>query len=132
MAGVQGVELALAVSGAGAMGSLPCAMLDAARCTPRCPGSSAQGANVNINFFCHQPPPVDPAREARWRAALLPYYRELGVDPDVVRCRAGACATLRCATADLLAEFKPARREFPFRLAVGRSAGAGAQLGHAR
>lgn len=115
MAGVQGVELALAVCGVGAMGSLPCAMLDAAAQHVALSRIRAQGANVNINFFCHQPPPVDQAREARWRAALLPYYRELGVDPDVV-VAAPARAPFSSATADLLAEFKPALVSFHFGL----------------
>jgi nitronate monooxygenase len=37
---------------------------------------------INVNFFCHQPPWVDPAREARWRKRLEPYYVELGLDPN--------------------------------------------------
>ena len=99
MAGVQGVELALAVSGAGALGSLPCAMLDAVALKTALAQIRAQGANVNINFFCHQVPPVDDAREARWRAALLPYYRELGLDPlwsgqNATGCKAIAAAEL--------------------------------------
>jgi len=117
MAGVQGVELALAVSGAGALGSLPCAMLDAVALKTALAQIRAQGANVNINFFCHQVPPVDDAREARWRAALLPYYRELGLDPALVvgsechwlqghcRRRAGAGAGARTAVTGV----KPAR-----------------------
>ncbi len=115
MAGVQGVELALAVSGAGALGSLPCAMLDAVALKTALAQIRAQGANVNINFFCHQVPPVEDAREARWRAALLPYYRELGLDPDAAvagPARAPFCA----ATADLLSEFKPAVVSFHFGL----------------
>jgi len=39
-----------------------------------------RGPAVNLNFFCHVPPAADPAREAAWRAALRPYYDELGVD----------------------------------------------------
>jgi nitronate monooxygenase len=33
-----------------------------------------------VNFFCHVPPTPDPAREARWREHLAPYYREFGLD----------------------------------------------------
>jgi nitronate monooxygenase len=36
----------------------------------------------NLNFFCHQPPVADNAREASWRDRLRPYYRELGLDPN--------------------------------------------------
>jgi nitronate monooxygenase len=38
-------------------------------------------AKVNLNFFCHSPPELSNAREARWRERLAPYYRELGIDP---------------------------------------------------
>ena len=44
--------------------------------------ASATAAPFNVNFFCHTPPRVDAQREARWRAALAPYYRELGIEPD--------------------------------------------------
>ena len=37
-------------------------------------------APFNLNFFCHRPPVVDSAREAAWRQALAPYYREHGLD----------------------------------------------------
>ena len=115
MAGVQGVELALAVSGAGALGSLPCAMLDAAALKDALSHIRASGANVNINFFCHQPPQVDNTREARWRAALLPYYRELGLDSDAV-VAAPARAPFSDASAELLSQFKPAVVSFHFGL----------------
>jgi nitronate monooxygenase len=39
---------------------------------------------INFNFFCHRAPAPEPAREAAWRAALLPYYRELDVDASQV------------------------------------------------
>ncbi len=80
MAGVQGTELALAVSGAGGLGSLPCAMLSGASLADALQQIRARGLPVNLNFFCHVPPPADPQREAAWRSTLSPYYRELGVD----------------------------------------------------
>lgn len=115
MAGVQGVALALAVSGAGALGSLPCAMLDAAALHAALVQIRARGANVNINFFCHAPAPVDSAREARWRAVLLPYYREFGIDPGTSAV-APARAPFSAEIADLLAEFEPAVVSFHFGL----------------
>ncbi len=81
MAGVQDARLALAVSAAGGLGSLPCAML-----TPEAMRrefaalAAATDRPVNVNFFCHAPPRPDPTREEAWRRALAPYYRELGVD----------------------------------------------------
>ena len=85
MAGAQGNALAVAVSGAGGLGSVPCAMLDA-------DGVRAEAAAVragtdrpfNLNFFCHSPPAPDARREAAWRARLTPYYREFGIDPATV------------------------------------------------
>jgi nitronate monooxygenase len=35
---------------------------------------------INLNFFCHDEPAQDLAREAAWLERLAPYYRELGVE----------------------------------------------------
>jgi nitronate monooxygenase len=82
MAGVQGSALAAAVSSAGGLGSLPCALLglddirrEVAAIRARC------SRPFNVNFFCHPQPAPDVAREGAWLAALAPYYRELGVEP---------------------------------------------------
>ena len=80
MAGFQGVAMAAAVSGAGALGSLPGAAM-----TPQALRDAvgtlrrSGGLPVNLNFFCHAVPAADPAREAAWREALRPYYEELGL-----------------------------------------------------
>jgi nitronate monooxygenase len=80
MAGVQGGALATAVSGAGALGSLPgAAMAPAALREAVALVREAGGLPVNLNFFCHAVPAPDPAREAAWREALRPYYDELGL-----------------------------------------------------
>jgi nitronate monooxygenase len=82
MAGSMDVELAVAVAQAGGLGSLPCAMLDAAKAREQIMQFRAcSQAKVNLNFFCHTPPELSNAREARWRERLAPYYRELGIDP---------------------------------------------------
>ena len=91
MAGVQGSGLAVAVSEAGGLGSLPCAMLgpEAMRSgTRRDPRRTARP--FNVNFFCHTPPAPDAEREAAWRAALAPYYEELGWTPAPPRRGAAA------------------------------------------
>ena len=81
MAGAQGSALALAVSNAGGLGSLPCAMLDTAALRSELAALAAgTRAPFNVNFFCHRPPAPDPVREQAWRKALAPYYRELGLD----------------------------------------------------
>ncbi|MGH8726206.1 MAG: nitronate monooxygenase, partial [Burkholderiales bacterium] len=79
MAGVQGSALAVAVSSAGGLGSLPCAMLglDAVR-SELAAIKAATDRPYNVNFFCHAPPEASAQREAGWRAALGPYYKEYG------------------------------------------------------
>jgi nitronate monooxygenase len=116
MAGVQGSTLAVAVSNAGGLGSLPCAMLTLDVIQSEL-AVIAGGTTkpVNVNFFCHVSPAPDPEREARWRAALLPYYRELGVDPESIRSGPGR-APFDAATAEVLAPFKPAVVSFHFGL----------------
>ncbi len=116
MAGVQGSALAIAVSNAGGLGSLPCAMLslDAMQAELEVIVASTQKP-FNVNFFCHVPPAPDAKREAAWRAALLPYYRELGVDPENAT---GASSRMPFAAdgAEVLAPFAPAVVSFHFGL----------------
>jgi nitronate monooxygenase len=82
MAGAVDFELAAAVAQSGGLGSLPCAMLDPAKAREQMMRFRARSqAKVNLNFFCHTPPELNNAREARWRERLAPYYRELGIDP---------------------------------------------------
>ena len=82
MAGVQGSALAIAVGHAGALGSLPCAMLAPDALRAELEKLRASGRPYNVNFFCHQPPEADAARDRRWKELLEPYYRELGADFD--------------------------------------------------
>ena len=81
MAGSSDAELAIAVSEAGGLGSLPCAMLspDQVRSSFRTI-QSRTARPVNLNFFCHRLPPLDTDRERGWRERLAPYYAEIGVD----------------------------------------------------
>jgi nitronate monooxygenase len=81
MAGVQGSALAIAVSAAGGLGSLPCALLSADDIRQELARIRAQTSRpFNVNFFCHTPPPPDAVRERAWRTLLAPYYTELGID----------------------------------------------------
>lgn len=83
MAGAADDALAIAVARVGGLGSLPCAMLDAATTRAQVERfRAAVSAPLNLNFFCHTPPTPDAEREARWRSDLAPYYVELGLDPD--------------------------------------------------
>src|SRR5690348_12125707 len=85
MAGVQGSALAVAVSNAGGLGSLPCAMLGADAIRGELAAIRAQTNNpYNVNFFCHPQPVPSAEREAMWRSALSPYFAEFGIDPDTI------------------------------------------------
>ena len=82
MAGANLSALAIAVSQAGGLGSLPCAMLSAEQIRREVEAiRAATGKPFNLNFFCHDQPAPDLPREAKWRERLAPYYQELGVDP---------------------------------------------------
>ncbi len=82
MAGANGADLVIEVSEAGALGSLPSAMLSADQIRAEI-GVIRQRTQMpyNMNFFCHQPLVAEPAREAAWRDRLAPYYGEFGLDP---------------------------------------------------
>src|SRR4029078_10641637 len=81
MAGVQAVALAIAVSNAGALGSLPGPLLSVDGIERELAAIKAQTSRpFNVNFFCHAQPAVDADREAAWRAALAADYPELGLD----------------------------------------------------
>ena len=82
MAGASGVALALAVSRAGGLGSLPCALLTPEAVLKQAAAYREGTAGpLNLNFFCHPPTLPDEAEQARWRERLTPYYLELGLAP---------------------------------------------------
>jgi nitronate monooxygenase len=83
MANFSTTAMAIAVAEAGGLGSLGCAALAPAELeTAFTQFRAATRAPLNANFFTHTAPVPDAAAEARWRARLAPYYRELGLDPD--------------------------------------------------
>ena len=83
MAGAQGAALAVAVSEAGGLGSLPCSLLDDDGVRSEVAAFRAGTSRpVNLNFFCHTKAPTDVAAEARWRDMLTPYFAEFGLDLD--------------------------------------------------
>ncbi len=116
MAGVQGSALAVAVSNAGGLGSLPCAMLSIEAMRKELAAIRAHTSKpFNVNFFCHTPPTPSAEREAAWRAALAPYYRELGIEADAIPAGPGR-TPFSADIADALKEFKPAVVSFHFGL----------------
>ena len=116
MAGAQGSALAVAVSNAGGLGSLPCAMLSLDAMRSELMAIEAKTARpFNVNFFCHAAPTPLAERETAWRAVLLPYYKELGVDPDAIA--AGPLrAPFTAEAVEVLGEFTPKVVSFHFGL----------------
>ncbi len=132
MAGVQGSALAVAVSNAGGLGSLPCAMLSLDDLRKELTAIKAQTDKpFNVNFFCHTPPEPSAKREAAWRAALAPYYKEYGIDADSIPAGPGR-APFSAETADVLEEFAPPVVSFHFGLPstelLGRAKALGAKI----
>lgn len=116
MAGIQGSDLVTAVCDAGGLGSLPCAMLDVDAIRDEVASIKARTSKpFNVNFFCHKPPQPNAKREASWRAALAPYYRELGIDPASVSA-GPARSPFSHEAADVLDAFRPAMVSFHFGL----------------
>jgi nitronate monooxygenase len=116
MAGVQGSAMAIAVSNAGALGSLPCAMLSPETLRAELQAIKAASRKpFNVNFFCHVPPLPDAQRESAWRQALSPYYREFSVSADAIAAGPGR-APFSVAIADVLEEFAPPVVSFHFGL----------------
>lgn len=116
MAGVQGSALAVAVSNAGALGSLPCAMLSLEAMRAELAAlTTGTSRPYNVNFFCHAPPEPDSDRETKWRDRLRPYYEEFGI--DIGSAPSGpARAPFSHDAADVLKEFKPHVVSFHFGL----------------
>jgi len=113
MAGAAGVELAVAATEGGAVGSLPCALLTAEEVRAQVAAVRARCAGpLNLNFFCHLMP--QDADDSAWRRLLGPLYEEHGAPA------AAASAPLRrpfdAAMCDMVEEVGPELVSFHFGL----------------
>jgi nitronate monooxygenase len=116
MAGVQGSALAVAVSNAGGLGSLPCAMLGVDAMREELAAFRAQSTRpLNVNFFCHRQPEPDPERESTWEGLLSPYFAEHGIDVRTIQAGPGRLP-FSGEAADVLEDFRPAVVSFHFGL----------------
>ena len=116
MAGVIDFELAAAVAEAGGLASLPFAMLNAGQAREQIAKFRERSRKpVNVNFFCHTSPQFDDVREMRWREALKPYYRELGIDPTAP-IPTSARSPFDAAFCDMVEETRPEVVSFHFGL----------------
>lgn len=80
MAGVQDSRLTIAACRAGALGSLPAAMLSAEKLIEEIATiRNATCKPFNINFFAHTQPAFDESVQAAWLEVLKPYYQEFGL-----------------------------------------------------
>ncbi|MGD9871602.1 MAG: NAD(P)H-dependent flavin oxidoreductase [Thauera sp.] len=116
LAGVQDSALAIAVSNAGGLGSLPCAMLDAAALRKQVELLRAGTSHpFNLNFFSHTPPVPDEDKARAWRALFADYYAELGLDP-VAQPAGAARLPFDEEMAAVVCEARPAVVSFHFGL----------------
>jgi len=116
MAGVMDADLVIAAAQGGALGSLPCAMMTTEKAREQINIIRQRvAAPVNMNFLCQKPVDADPAREAGWRQRLMPYYRELGLDP-AAPIQAASRAPFDAAMCALVEELEPEVVSFHFGL----------------
>ena len=116
MAGVQDSALAIAVSNAGGLGSLPCAMLDIETIRQEITTIKLHSSKpFNVNFFCHTAPRENIEKEACWRKELAPFYQELGIEPSAITPGIGRVPFSQQA-AEVLVELKPDVVSFHFGL----------------
>jgi nitronate monooxygenase len=116
MAGASGSAMAVAVSAAGGLGSLPCAMLGADKIRAELGVIRQHTASpLNLNFFCHTPVQPDADQEAAWQARLATYYTELGLDISVLQ-PAAVRAPFDEARCEIIEELKPEVVSFHFGL----------------
>ncbi|MCF5054768.1 nitronate monooxygenase, partial [Pseudomonas syringae] len=108
--------MVIAANNAGALGSLPAAALSIEQLREALTAiRQASSRPLNVNFFCHQPPAPDAARDKRWKDLLEPYYRELGADfeaPTPVSNR----EPFNEAACQVVEEFRPEVVSFHFGL----------------
>ncbi|NTI49156.1 nitronate monooxygenase [Agrobacterium rhizogenes] len=132
MAGATSPEMVIAVSEAGGLGSLPSAQynveqlrlaLDTIRAATKKP--------INVNFFAHTMPEIDPERQTVWRKRLAPYYIEVGLDP-AAPVPAGGRAPFDSFFCEVVEAYRPEVVSFHFGLPdmelVGRVRATGAKI----
>ena len=123
MAGVQDERLAIAVTQAGGMGSLPAAMLTPEQLVEqlqRFKNSDAVYANadslpINVNFFAHRATEADAGQTQSWIKLLTPYYQAFGIRPQDIPSGASR-APFSAAMAEVVEQFKPQVVSFHFGL----------------
>jgi nitronate monooxygenase len=115
MAGAALSDMVVAVSEAGGLGSLACALLSAEQLRQELESiRQSTSRPINLNFFCHKTPQADRARELNWRRRLEEYYVELKADDSSIPN--SARAPFDDKMCDLVTEFHPEVVSFHFGL----------------
>lgn len=116
MAGATGSAMVIAACNAGALGSMPAAMLGTEQLREELTTIRQHSQRpLNVNFFCHQPPTPDEQRAQQWKQLLEPYYRELGVDFEAATPVSNR-APFDAAACAVVEEFRPEVVSFHFGL----------------
>ena len=115
MGGHVSPDMPVAVSGAGGLGSFPCAALTPAQVREEVAKIRARISKpINLNFFCHAVPQRDEAIEDAWRKRLGRYYAELSVDAPASPTR--TLAPFGAEMCDAVVELRPQVVSFHFGL----------------
>src|SRR6516164_11835840 len=74
-------DMVVAVSEAGGLGSLACALLSVEQARRELELIRRKTSRpINVNFFCYQQPRDDPAPQMSWRRRLDAYYVQLELE----------------------------------------------------
>src|SRR6516162_3124161 len=116
MAGSAFSDMVVAVSEAGGLGSLACPLLSVGQARQELETIRRKTLRpINVNFFCHQRPRGDPARETNWRRRLESYYVQMGLDHKAAVLSSNR-APFDDEMCDLVLEFHPEVVSFHFGL----------------
>ena len=114
MAGSAFSDMVVAVSEAGGLGSLACALLSVEQARGELETIRRKTSRpINVNFFCHQQARADPAREMNWRRRLEAYYVEIELDHNATVLSSNR-APFDDKMCDLVLEFRPEVVSFHF------------------
>jgi len=114
MAGSSGLEMALAVSDAGGLGSLACAPLEASDLRKLLLATKAKSSkSFNVNFFAHREVAGD--NDTAWLNRLFGYFKELDIEPPH-SLSSGSIKPFDETRCQVIEEIKPAIVSFHFGL----------------